>query len=100
MFISHDEMGMVRLRRVLLAMTSEVHPGVLFQSFECTCACGCVARNSGMAGRRRDELMDKLELAVNSQQRLGFPHTRLTLSDRHEGRSVTLLHQLSRPDQS
>jgi hypothetical protein len=27
---------------------SEVHPGVLFQSFERTCSCRCIARNSNM----------------------------------------------------
>src|ERR1700692_241166 len=100
MFISHDEMGVVRLHGVLLAMASKVHPGVIFQSFECTCSCGCVSGNSSTVGRRGNELTDKLKLAVDSQQCLAFPCTRLALSNRHEGWSYTLLHQLSRSHQS
>ncbi|KAG1838846.1 hypothetical protein C8R48DRAFT_742348 [Suillus tomentosus] len=46
-------MRIIRLRRVLLAMTSKVHPGVLLQGFECTCSC---ARYSGAVGRHRDAL--------------------------------------------
>jgi hypothetical protein len=44
-------MGIVRLHRVLLAMTSEAHPGVVFQSFECTSSCGVIAKNCGTAGK-------------------------------------------------
>jgi len=72
-------------------MASEVHLGVLFQSFECTCLCGCVTKNSGAVGRRGENLMDKLELAVNSQERLAFPYTWSTLSDCHEGQKDTVL---------
>jgi hypothetical protein len=75
MFVSHDKMEVVRLVKVLLAMTSEVHPGVLFQSFKRTCSCGCVSGNSSTVGCRRDQLTDKLELAVDSQQCLPFPCT-------------------------
>jgi len=49
-FIFHDEMRIVRLCRILLAMTSKVHPGVLFHSFERTCSCDRIARNTGMGG--------------------------------------------------
>ncbi|KAG2064506.1 hypothetical protein BDR04DRAFT_1162468 [Suillus decipiens] len=65
---------------------------------KCTWSSRCVTRNSGAVGRRR-EGVDRLELAVDSQERLAIPCTQLTLHDRQKGRRHTFFHQLSRSDQ-